>query len=70
KGWPRRIFDMSPRLIASGSNTWENDPWARGACVFFDSSFPPSVRRLLARRGPFPASRMSPKNSEEIFLAQ
>ena len=30
---------MSPRLIASGSNTWEDDPWARGACVFFDLSF-------------------------------
>ena len=36
------------RLIASRSITWENDPWARGAYAFFDSSFPPSARRLLA----------------------
>jgi monoamine oxidase len=36
------------RLIASHSISWEDDPWARGAYAFFDSSFPPSARRLLA----------------------
>jgi monoamine oxidase len=36
------------RLIASRSVTWEDDPWARGGYAFFDSSFPPSARRLLA----------------------
>jgi monoamine oxidase len=36
------------RLIASRSVTWEDDPWARGAYAFFDSSFPPSARGLLA----------------------
>jgi monoamine oxidase len=36
------------QLIASRSIIWENDPWARGAYAFFDSSFPPSARRLFA----------------------
>jgi monoamine oxidase len=36
------------RLIAWQSVTWEDDPWARGAYAFFDPSFPPSARRLLA----------------------
>ena len=36
------------RLIASRSVSWEEDCWARGAYAFFDSSFPPSARRLLA----------------------
>jgi monoamine oxidase len=36
------------RLIASCSVIWEDDPWARGAYAFFDASFPPSARRLLA----------------------
>jgi monoamine oxidase len=27
--------------------SWEDDPWARGAYAYFDSSFPPSARRLL-----------------------
>ncbi len=36
------------RLIASRSVTWEDDPWARGAYAFFDSSFPPSARSVLA----------------------
>jgi monoamine oxidase len=36
------------RLIASRSVTWEDDPWARGAYAFFDPSFSPSARRLLA----------------------
>lgn len=36
------------RLIASRSVTWENDPWARGAYAFFDPSFTPSGRHLLA----------------------
>jgi monoamine oxidase len=36
------------RLIASRSISWEEDPWARGAYAFFDSSFPPSMRRFLA----------------------
>ena len=36
------------RLIASRSISWEDDPWARGGYAFFDSSFPPSARRLLA----------------------
>jgi monoamine oxidase len=36
------------RLIASRSITWEDDRWARGGYAFFDSSFPPSARRLLA----------------------
>jgi monoamine oxidase len=35
-------------LIASRSISWEDDPWARGGYAFFDSSFPPSARRLLA----------------------
>jgi len=36
------------RLIGSRSVTWEDDRWAHGAYAFFDSSFPPSARRLLA----------------------
>jgi monoamine oxidase len=36
------------RLIASRSISWKDDHWARGAYAFFDSSFPPSARRLLA----------------------
>lgn len=36
------------RLIGSRSISWEDDRWARGAYAFFDSSFPPSARRLLA----------------------
>jgi monoamine oxidase len=36
------------RLIASRGITWEDDPWACGAYAFFDSSFPPAARRLLA----------------------
>jgi monoamine oxidase len=36
------------RLIASRTVCWEEDPWARGAYAFFDASFPPSSRRLLA----------------------
>jgi monoamine oxidase len=36
------------RLIASRSIAWEDDRWARGGYAFFDSSFPPSARRLLA----------------------
>jgi monoamine oxidase len=36
------------RLIASRSISWEDDRWARGGYAFFDSSFPPSARRLLA----------------------
>jgi monoamine oxidase len=36
------------RLIASRTISWEDDPWARGGYAFFDSSFPPSARRLLA----------------------
>jgi len=36
------------RLIASRGTTWEDDPWARGGYAFFDASFPPSARRMLA----------------------
>ena len=36
------------RLIAWRSVSWEDDPWARGAYAFFDPSFPPPARRLLA----------------------
>ena len=36
------------RLVASRTVTWEDDPWSRGAYAFFDSSFPPSARPLLA----------------------
>jgi monoamine oxidase len=36
------------RLIASRGITWEDDPWARGGYAFFDASFPPSARRMLA----------------------
>jgi monoamine oxidase len=36
------------KLIASRSISWEDDRWARGGYAFFDSSFPPSARRLLA----------------------
>lgn len=36
------------RLLASHSISWEDDPWARGGYAFFDSSFPPTARRLLA----------------------
>jgi monoamine oxidase len=35
------------RLVVSRSITWEDDRWARGGYAFFDSSFPPSARRLL-----------------------
>jgi monoamine oxidase len=35
------------KLIAMQSVSWEDDPWARGAYAYFDSSFPPSARRLL-----------------------
>jgi monoamine oxidase len=35
------------KLIAQQSISWEDDPWARGAYAYFDSSFPPSARRLL-----------------------
>jgi monoamine oxidase len=38
----------SARPIASQSVSWEDDPWARGAYAFYDASFPPSARRLLA----------------------
>ena len=34
-------------LIGAHSFTWDDDPWARGAYAFFDSSFLPSSRRLL-----------------------
>jgi monoamine oxidase len=44
-----RFFGVGPaRVIAARSISWENDPWARGAYAVFDSSFPPSARRLLA----------------------
>jgi monoamine oxidase len=44
-----RFFGVGrARLITSHSISWEDDPWARGAYAFFDSSFPPSERRLLA----------------------
>jgi len=36
------------RLLASRSISWEDDPWARGGYAFFDRSFPPWARRLLA----------------------
>jgi monoamine oxidase len=35
------------KLIATQSVSWEDDPWARGAYAYFDSSFTPSARRLL-----------------------
>jgi monoamine oxidase len=35
------------KLIAARSISWEDDPWARGAYAYFDSSFPPCARRLL-----------------------
>jgi monoamine oxidase len=35
------------KLVAMQSVSWEDDPWARGAYAYFDSSFPPSARRLL-----------------------
>jgi monoamine oxidase len=35
------------KLIAAQSISWEDDPWARGAYAYFDSSFPPSARRWL-----------------------
>lgn len=35
-------------LISWRTVTWEDDPWARGAYAFFDPSFPPAARRLLA----------------------
>jgi monoamine oxidase len=34
-------------LIGAHSFTWDDDPWARGAYAFFDSSFLPSSRPLL-----------------------
>ena len=44
-----RFFGLGrARLIAERSVSWEDDPWARGAYAFFDTSFPPSARRLLA----------------------
>jgi monoamine oxidase len=44
-----RFFGVGrARLIASRSISWEDDRWARGAYAFFDPSFPPSARRLLA----------------------
>ena len=46
--WRRAGGARRGRLIAARSVTWENDPWARGAYAFFASSFPPSVRRMLA----------------------
>lgn len=36
------------RLLASRSISWEDDPWARGGYAFFNSSFLPMARRLLA----------------------
>ena len=36
------------KLIASRSVSWEDDRWSRGGYAFFDSSFPPSARTLLA----------------------
>ena len=36
------------RPIAYQSITWEDDPWSRGGYAFFDSTFPPSARQLLA----------------------
>ena len=39
------------QLVASRSINWEDDPWMRGGYAFFDSSFPPSARRLLALAG-------------------
>ena len=35
------------KLLAMQSVSWEDDPWACGAYAYFDSSFPPSARRLL-----------------------
>ncbi|HEU4343936.1 MAG TPA: NAD(P)/FAD-dependent oxidoreductase [Candidatus Binatia bacterium] len=44
-----RFFGIGrARLVASRGVSWEDDLWARGGYAFFDSSFPPSARRLLA----------------------
>lgn len=37
------------RLIGWRSISWEDDAWARGAYGFFDPSFPPASRPLLAQ---------------------
>jgi monoamine oxidase len=44
-----RFFGIGrARLIGWRSVSWEDDAWARGAYAFFDPSFPPPSRRLLA----------------------
>jgi monoamine oxidase len=54
RGGPERLMRElkwlgSGRLLSCQSVTWEADPWARGAYAYFDPSYDPGWRSLLAR---------------------
>jgi monoamine oxidase len=51
---PRRARANPPRLLASKTIVWEQDPFARGGYAVFDPDFDPQLRDWLAR----PAGRV------------
>jgi monoamine oxidase len=47
--WFRRRGARTPRVLASRTVVWENDPWSRGGYAVFDTGFDPALRDWLAR---------------------
>jgi monoamine oxidase len=52
--WLRTRRARPPRVLASRTVVWENDPWSRGGYAVFDTGFDPIMRDWLAR----PAGRI------------
>jgi monoamine oxidase len=47
--WLRRKGARPPRVLASRTVVWEDDPWSRGGYAVFDTAFDPILRDCLAR---------------------
>jgi monoamine oxidase len=47
--WMRKRGAPAPRVLASKTIVWEDDPWARGGYAVFDTAFDPLLRDWLAR---------------------